>query len=48
MIQRFADDVARIAAEIVDDLLDTGPCDFVEHVRPGAVDHHLPADGHSG
>jgi cytochrome P450 len=32
MIQRFADDVARIAAEIVDDLLDTGPCDFVEHV----------------
>ena len=32
MIQRFADDVARIAAEIVDDLLDTGPCDFVENV----------------
>src|SRR5215468_12037847 len=32
MIQRFADDVAGIAAGIVDDLLDTGPCDFVEHV----------------
>ena len=32
MIQRFADDVARIAAGIVDDLLATGPCDFVEHV----------------
>src|SRR6516164_5357540 len=32
MIQRFAHDVVQIAAEIVDDLLDTGPCDFVEHV----------------
>jgi methyl-branched lipid omega-hydroxylase len=32
MIQKFADDVARTAAGIVDDLLDTGPCDFVEHV----------------
>jgi methyl-branched lipid omega-hydroxylase len=32
MIQRFADDVAPIAAGIVDDLLVTGPCDFVEHV----------------
>jgi cytochrome P450 len=32
MIQRFADDVTAIAAEIVDDLVDTGPCDFVEHV----------------
>ena len=32
MIQRFADDVARIATEIVDDLLVRGPCDFVEHV----------------
>src|SRR5213083_2541688 len=32
MIQRFADDVAGIAAGIVDDLLATGPCDFVEHV----------------
>jgi cytochrome P450 len=32
MIQRFADDVSGIAAGIVDDLLATGPCDFVEHV----------------
>jgi len=32
MIQRFADDVARTAAGIVDHLLETGPCDFVEHV----------------
>ena len=32
MIQRFADDVAQIATEIVDDLLAKGPCDFVEHV----------------
>jgi methyl-branched lipid omega-hydroxylase len=32
MIQKFADDVARTAAGIVDDLLDTGPCDFVEQV----------------
>jgi cytochrome P450 len=32
MIQRFADDVARTAAVIVDDLLETGPCDYVEHV----------------
>jgi cytochrome P450 len=32
MIQRFADDVARIATEIVDDLLRTGPCDFVDNV----------------
>src|SRR5215470_15279570 len=32
MIQRFADDVARAAALIVDDLLGTGPCDFVDNV----------------
>src|SRR5215472_2128787 len=32
MIQKFADDVAQIAAEIVDDLLAKGPCDFVENV----------------
>ena len=32
MIQKFADDVAQIGAGIVDDLLATGPCDFVEHV----------------
>src|SRR5216683_2424209 len=32
MIQRFADDVAGIAAEIVDDLVATGPCDFAENV----------------
>jgi methyl-branched lipid omega-hydroxylase len=32
MIQRFADDVTRTAGGIVADLLETGPCDFVEHV----------------
>jgi cytochrome P450 len=32
MIQKFADDVTALAAGIVDDLLRTGPCDFVEHV----------------
>jgi cytochrome P450 len=32
MIQRFADDVARTAAGIVDELLATGPCDFVANV----------------
>jgi cytochrome P450 len=32
MVQRFADDVAGIAAAIAGDLLATGPCDFVEHV----------------
>jgi cytochrome P450 len=32
MIQKFADDVALIAAGIVDELLERGPCDFVEHV----------------
>ncbi len=32
MIQRFADDVARTAAGMVDDLLETGPCDFVANV----------------
>jgi methyl-branched lipid omega-hydroxylase len=32
MVQRFDDDVAQIAAGIVDDLLEAGPCDFVEHV----------------
>src|SRR5581483_2908961 len=32
MIQRFADDVASIAREIVDSLVATGPCDYVEHV----------------
>ena len=32
MIQRFADDVAGIAAGIVHDLQARGPCDFVEHV----------------
>jgi methyl-branched lipid omega-hydroxylase len=32
MIQRFADDVAGIATEIVDGLLATGSCDYVEHV----------------
>jgi cytochrome P450 len=32
MVQRFEEDVRRTAAQIVDDLLATGPCDFVEHV----------------
>jgi cytochrome P450 len=32
MIKKFNDDVQRTAATIVDDLLRTGPCDFVEHV----------------
>jgi cytochrome P450 len=32
MIQKFEDDVQVTAASIVDDLLETGPCDFVQHV----------------
>ena len=32
MIKRFEEDVQRTAAAIVDDLIETGPCDFVEHV----------------
>jgi methyl-branched lipid omega-hydroxylase len=32
MIKKFEDDVQRTAATIVDDLLATGPCDFVQHV----------------
>src|SRR5215469_1261032 len=32
MIKMFEDDVQRTAAEIVDELLVTGPCDFVQHV----------------
>ena len=32
MIRKFEDDVQRAAAVIVDDLLATGPCDFVSHV----------------
>jgi cytochrome P450 len=32
MIARFEDDVRRAASEIVDDLLATGPCDFVRNV----------------
>jgi methyl-branched lipid omega-hydroxylase len=32
MIQKFEEDVQRTAALIVDDLLATGPCDFVRHV----------------
>ncbi len=32
MIKKFEDDVQRVAAQIVDDLIRTGPCDFVEHV----------------
>jgi cytochrome P450 len=32
MIKKFEEDVQRTAAEIVDDLVQTGPCDFVQHV----------------
>jgi methyl-branched lipid omega-hydroxylase len=32
MIQKFEDDVEVTAASIVDDLLERGPCDFVQHV----------------
>ena len=32
MIKKFEDDVQRTAATIVDDLIETGPCDFVQHV----------------
>jgi methyl-branched lipid omega-hydroxylase len=32
MIKKFEDDVQRTAATIVDDLIATGPCDFVQHV----------------
>jgi methyl-branched lipid omega-hydroxylase len=32
MIKKFEDDVQRTARVIVDDLLKTGPCDFVQHV----------------
>ena len=49
MIQRFADDVAGIAAGIVDDLLADGSL-RLRGARggPAAADHHLPAHGHSG
>jgi cytochrome P450 len=32
MIKRFEDDVQRTAAQIADELLETGPCDFVQQV----------------
>ncbi|MWK40274.1 cytochrome P450 [Actinomadura sp. J1-007] len=32
MIQRFTGDVTALAGRIVDDLVERGPCDFVEHV----------------
>ncbi len=32
MIKKFEDDVEQVAATIVDDLLETGPCDFVQQV----------------
>jgi cytochrome P450 len=32
MIQKFENDVEVTAARIVDELLETGPCDFVQHV----------------
>jgi methyl-branched lipid omega-hydroxylase len=32
MIKKFEEDVQRTAAAIVDELLQTGPCDFVQHV----------------
>ena len=32
MIKKFEDDVQRVAEQIAGDLIETGPCDFVEHV----------------
>ena len=32
MIRKFEDDVQRAAEQVVADLLETGPCDFVQHV----------------
>jgi methyl-branched lipid omega-hydroxylase len=32
MLKKFEQDVEQAAADIVDDLLKTGPCDFVQHV----------------
>jgi cytochrome P450 len=32
MITKFDDDVQQVAARVVDDLVERGPCDFVEHV----------------
>jgi methyl-branched lipid omega-hydroxylase len=32
LVAKFEDDVRRAATKIVDDLLETGPCDFVSHV----------------
>jgi methyl-branched lipid omega-hydroxylase len=32
MIRKFEEDVQRTTARVVDDLLDTGPCDFVQQV----------------
>src|SRR5215469_2676034 len=32
MIKKFEDDVQRTAEQVVTDLLETGPCDFVQHV----------------
>jgi len=32
MIKKFEYDVQRVAEQIADDLIETGPCDFVEHV----------------
>jgi methyl-branched lipid omega-hydroxylase len=32
MIAKFEDDVRRVASMIVDELLESGPCDFVQHV----------------
>ncbi|MFI0453814.1 cytochrome P450 [Actinomadura sp. 6N118] len=32
MIQKFADDVSALAARIIDDLVERGPCDFVTRV----------------
>src|ERR1700761_3271480 len=32
MIKKFEEDVQQTAATIVDDLIATGPCDFVQHV----------------
>ena len=32
MIQKFEDDVQRAAGQVVSELIETGPCDFVQHV----------------
>ena len=44
MVTRFEEDVQQAAAAIVDDLLATGPCDFVAAGGgPAAAEDHLRA-----